>query len=640
MSRILQSIDGPRDLKALSLDRLPVVAAEIRELITTVLERNGGHLASGLGVVDLTIALHYVYDFLFDRIIFDVSHQCYPHKILTGRREAFETIRLRHGLSGYTNPAESPYDHFMFAHAGTSISTALGLAVAAPDDGSRTVAVIGDASIASGNAIEALNNVEQTGRDVLVILNDNEMSISRSVGALSEHLQRIRAGSLWNEIKKDFHRALQAIPLIGERLDQALVQAKDILSNIAVPGHVFDAFGPRYFGPIDGHNIPLLVKILTDLRAMKGFIFLHVVTKKGMGLPKAVADPIKWHGVSPKLPPATPPDLEFERQGETTYSQVFGDALLRLGRENPAVIGITAAMPDNTCITTFQKAFPERTFDVGICEQHGVAFAAGLARGGKRPVCAIFSTFLQRAFDQLFQEIALNRQPVLFCMDRAGIVGPDGATHNGCFDIAFVRALPGIVVMAPRDATELGEMMEMALRLDQPSAIRYPRTFAPNPEREYPRRREMLPGRAETLRQGRDAAVFAYGSMVYPAMEAAEKLAAEGIDLTVVNARFARPVDLDTLGALARRYRTVFTAEEHTIQGGFAGACLEALASAGLPADVIVPVAIPDRFVEHGTRSEMLRELGLDPTGLMRFFRERLAERKSAVRTAEHQETA
>jgi 1-deoxy-D-xylulose-5-phosphate synthase len=622
---ILDRIDDPADLKRVPVSDLPVVAAEIRSLITSVLEKNGGHLASGLGVVDLTIALHYVYDFLKDVLIWDVSHQAYPHKILTGRRDRFHTIRQRHGLAGYTSPDESPYDHYLFAHAGTSISTALGYAVARADqDDRRTVAVIGDASIATGVAFEALNHAgSMARRNLLVILNDNEMSISKSVGALSEYLSRVRAGTFYNEAKEGFHQLLKAIPLVGARLDRAVEQAKEMLLKTVAPGgSLFEALGPRYFGPVNGHDVAHLISILSDLKRHPGFMVLHVITNKGHGHGRAASDPIGFHGVSPKIEPFAPPDLEFAAQGEKTWSNVFAECAIERGRRDPDLHVITAAMPDNTGVTKFQKSFPERAHDVGICEQHGVAFASGLRKAGKRPVCAIFSTFLQRAFDQIFQEVALNRVPVVFCLDRAGIVGPDGATHNGCFDIAYLRAFPGIDLMSPRDESEFHAMFDLALDGDHPAAIRYPRTFAPHRDKELPVRRELVRGRSETLRTGGDLALVALGHMVYPALEAADALAASGLSATVVNARFVRPLDLETVRDLTERFAHVFTIEEHSIRGGFAAHVLEELALHRGRADRIRPISVPDAFVPHGTRSEMLRELRLDPAGLAAQIRE------------------
>ncbi len=628
---ILDRIVDPSDLRQLPVQDLPLVATEIRQLIVEVLSKNGGHLASGLGVVELTIALHYVFDFLKDRLIFDVSHQCYPHKILTGRREKFRSIRLRHGLAGYTNPEESPSDHYLFGHAGPATPTALGMAVGAnPDEGRKSVALVGDASIATGVAFEALNHAGVLDSDVLVILNDNEMSISKSVGAFSEYLSKIRAGGLYNEAKDGVHRLIQAIPVVGERIDKSLHDVKDAILNALRPGYLFEALGPRYFGPVNGHDLKHLIAILGDMKRQKGFRLLHVLTEKGYGHPDAVKDPIKWHGVSPKVPPQTPPTLEFARQGEKNWSDVFAETAIARGERDPDLHVITAAMPDNTGVTKFLKRFPDRTHDVGICEQHAVAFASGLAKAGKRPVCAIFSTFLQRAYDQIFHEVALNKVPVVFCLDRAGMVGPDGATHNGTFDIAYMRSFPGIVIMAARDISEFKAMFDLALDCGQPAAIRYPRTYAAHPDREYPARRELLLGLSETLTQGGDAAIVAYGSLLYPVMEAAERLEAEGIRLTVVNARFVRPLDTQRMVDLVTRFEHVFTVEEHSIRGGFSSAVLEELVLARARADRIRPIALPDEFIPHGTRGELLTEFSLSPVAIADRVR-RTLQTRSAV---------
>lgn len=624
---LLDRINDPKDLRGLPVSDLPIVADEIRALIVDVLSKNGGHLASGLGVVELTLALHYVFDFLKDRLIFDVSHQAYPHKIITGRRESFRTIRQRHGLAGYTNPEESPYDHYLFAHAGTSISTALGMAVASPpEEGRKFVAMIGDASIATGVAFEALNHAGALNQDLLVILNDNEMSISKSVGAFSEYLSKLRAGHVYNEIKEGLHHLIQAIPIVGEKLDKSLNDVKDSVLNAIKPGYLFEALGPRYFGPVNGHDLKHLIAILGDLKRQRGFRLLHVITEKGRGHVDAAKDPIKWHGVSPKLAPSIPPSMEFARQGERNWSDVFAEAAIARGEKDASLQVITAAMPDNTGVTKFMKRFPERTHDVGICEQHAVAFASGLAKGGAKPVCAIFSTFLQRAYDQVFHEVALNNVPVVFCLDRAGVVGPDGATHNGCFDIAYMRSFPNIVLMAARDITEFQAMFDFALDCKMPVALRYPRTFAPHQAREYPIRRELLLGLSETLVSGGDGAVLAYGHSVYSVMEAAEILAREGIHLTVVNARFVRPLDLERILELTSKFKHVFTVEEHSIRGGFASAILEELAlHGGGAAGRIRPIALPDEFIPHGTRSELLAELKLNPIGLAERIRQGLA---------------
>jgi 1-deoxy-D-xylulose-5-phosphate synthase len=434
----------------------------------------------------------------------------------------------------------------------------------------------------------------------------------------------VRAGGFYNELKETAHRFLQSIPVVGERLEQDIMRTRDAVLGAIRPGYLFEALGPRYFGPVNGHDIGHLMSILEDLKRQKGFKLLHVITEKGRGHLDAVKDPIKWHGISPKLPPSTPPVREFSRQGVRNWSDVFADAAIARAERDPSLRVITAAMPDNTAVTRFMKAHPDKAFDVGICEQHAVAFAAGLAKSGLKPVCVIFSTFLQRAFDQVFHEVALNHIPVVFCIDRAGVVGPDGATHNGSYDIAYMRTFPDIVVMAARDASEFQAMFDLALDSGKAVAIRYPRTAAPDAQRELPLRRELMMGLAEKLRSGSDVAIFALGHLVYPAMEAAEILAAEGIEVTVVNARFVRPMDIDMLRDLLAHHTQVFTLEEHTLRGGFASAVLEECALHGLDAGRIRPIALPDALVPHGSRAELMQELRLDPRGLAQRIRESL----------------
>ncbi|MEE9394433.1 MAG: 1-deoxy-D-xylulose-5-phosphate synthase [Planctomycetota bacterium] len=600
MTQYLDDINGPEDLKALPLEALPVLAEEIRDRIVEVMPVNGGHFAPSLGVVEITIALHRVFDFRKDQLTLDVAHQCYPHKMLTGRREWYQKIRLKGGPAGYTRPEESPFDWFMWAHAGTSISTALGMARANHGGDTWSVALIGDGSIPTGVALEALNNWGVLKDEkLIVILNDNDMSIAPSVGGMSNYFKRIK-----REAKS------------GNKF------AGSDGSNAEL-GRFFDGFniGDLFQGPYDGHNLFALIDLFTEIKKSNKGALLHLETVKGKGHREAEKDAYKWHAVGGAKVPAAK-KTEFARFGSVPYTKVFADALIKRARRDDKVHAITAAMPSGTGLEKFEAEFPDRFYDVGIAEQHGVAFAAGLAKCGKTAVAAIYSTFLQRAFDQLFQEIALNRNPVLLCMDRAGVVGPDGATHNGCFDIAYTRALPRINIMAPADGSELEDMMNMSMDLRIPAAIRYPRTATPNPEKEYPRTNELELGRADILRRGRHGAVMAYGSMVYHAMEAAEILAKSGIELTVYNARFVRPLDIDMLRDSLENHPVAITVEEHTIHGGFGSACLEQASLHGLSAQRLRLVGIDDEFVEHGTRFEMLEELGLSPARLADRFRE------------------
>ncbi|MCB9832197.1 MAG: 1-deoxy-D-xylulose-5-phosphate synthase [Planctomycetes bacterium] len=600
-AKLLDTINGPEDLKNFSIAQLERIAEEIRDRIVEVMPVNGGHFGSGLGIADLTVALHRVFDFKRDQFVLDVSHQCYPHKMLTGRNELYDNIRIKGGPAGYTRPAESPYDWWLWAHAGSSISTALGLARGNRDRDSYAVAIIGDASIPTGMSMEALNHwADLENERLIVILNDNDMSIAPTVGGLSRHLKAI---------KREAHDRGAIADGNGANADL---------------GHFWSAFGHRYVGPVDGHDMAGMVALFERLKAEGRGAFVHVKTVKGKGHIEAEKDQWKWHAVSPAKK-SGPKKLEFARVGKVPYTDIFAEAVIERARRDPEVEAITAAMPCGTGLRAFAPEFPDRFYDTGIAEQHAVGFAAGLAKAGKKVICAIYSTFMQRAYDQLFQEIALNDQPVVLCMDRGGIVGPDGVTHNGTFDIAYTRSLPRINIMAPADGSELRDMINMALDLGRPCVIRYPRTAAPEPEKEYPRNRALELGRADLLREGRDGAVLAYGSMVYPAMEAAEILARRGIELTVWNARFVRPLDLEMLRHALDEHPIVFTVEENSLNGGFGSACLEAAALNRLGADKILPIGLPDSFVEHGDRAEMLEEHRLDPASLANRFAEEIA---------------
>lgn len=607
---ILDSINGPEDLRALPRENLGQLAADIRDRIFEVMPANGGHFAPSLGVVEMTIALHRVFDFRQDQITLDVAHQCYPHKLLTGRREWYRDIRMKGGPAGYTRPEESPYDWFMWAHAGTSISTALGMARANHGTDRWAVAIIGDGSIPSGVALEALNNFGVLRDEkLIVILNDNDMSIAPTVGGMSTYFKSVKQEAEAKGIVAD-----------GSGANSHL-------------GRFFDGFNCPYMGPYDGHDLEGLIEIFEKIKASGKGTVLHLKTVKGKGHREAERDAYKWHAVGGARKPSLPKE-EFARFGSKPYTDVFVESLIRRAARDESVHAITAAMPSGTGLKKFETEFPERFYDVGISESHGVAFAAGLAKCGKRAVAAIYSTFLQRAFDQIFQEISLNRNPVVLAMDRAGIVGPDGATHNGCFDISYVRAFPRINIMAPADGSDLEDMLNLSLDSGEPCAIRYPRTAVPDPEQEYPRNEELVMGKADCLRRGSDGCVLAYGSMVYPAMEAAEMLEAEGIELTVYNARFVRPLDHDMLRDALENHPVTFTVEEHTLNGGFGSVCLEQAAKRRWDAGRIIPVGIEDEFVEHGSRHEMLDEHGLSPRRLAERFRAEIgaeAQRRNEV---------
>ncbi len=613
---VFDKVNSPEDLRRLPVDELPLLAGEMRRELIDAIGQTGGHLGSGLGVVELTLALHYLYDFRRDRLVLDVGHQCYPHKLLTGRKHRIRTMRQTDGLCGFPHPAESEYDLFHTGHAGTSISLGLGLAVAdkAAGDDRRTVVVIGDAGYGAGVAFEAMNAASEAGVDLLVILNDNEMSISPTVGSMSRYFTRVRTGPLVTGAKKELAELLRSLPVIGGKVDHALRESVRAARSLLVPGHVFEEFGFTYFGPLDGHDLPRLVHTLQDLRARKGLTLLHLVTRKGAGCELAAGDPQRLHGVKAKPPPA-PSDGEAAlpagapKPRRPAYTEVFAEHLVRRAREDARIIGITAAMPDGTGLKALADALPSQCFDVGICEQHAVAFAGGLARGGRKPVVAIYSTFLQRGYDEVFQELLIQGAPVVLAMDRAGLV-EDGATHHGLFDIAWLRTMPNTMLLAPSSAEELVAMLDFALAQDGPVALRYPRDEAPAAGGPV---EPVEPGRGLLLRDGRDVALVAYGTMVPVALATARLLVEQGVQASVVNARFAKPVDTATIGRALARRRLLVTLEEHSIGGGFGAAVLEALSMAKQPLPPVLMVGTPDRFVEHGSRGKLLERLGLTP---------------------------
>jgi len=626
MGKLLDGIQSPEDLKKLTRAQLPELAHEIRCLIREVVERNGGHLASNLGVVELTIALHYVFDFSTDRLVWDVGHQAYTHKLLTGRRKEFESLRLLGGLSGFPSRDESPYDPFTTGHSGTSISTALGLLMGLerraelsehpPETMPRVLAVVGDASIACGLAFEGLNHAGDLQKNLLVILNDNRMAISGTVGALGKYLNTMRASAAYNEIKRDVRHLIDSIPVVGPRMEKAVERLKDVVRRSLVPGWIFEELGFRYFGPIDGHNFDELLEVLGEVRKLhlEQPILLHVLTRKGFGHDEACENPARFHGVSPAIAADGKTSEETPVPGKPSYTQVFARVITDLAWAKPELCTITAAMPDGAGLADFSANFPGRTFDVGICEQHAVALAAGLAAGGMRPVVAVYSTFLQRAYDQIFHDVCLQGLPVVFAVDRAGLVGSDGPTHHGVFDIAYLRHLPGIVLMAPSDARELELMFRFAMTLEVPCAIRYPRAAVP--ETDIGSGRPVEPAKSVELAGGDAGTILAYGSMILPALEARKVLAEEGIELRVIDARFAKPLDTEMVLRELERSPFVLTAEEGTLAGGFGSAVLELASLRGADVRKLHLAGIPDRFVEHGPRSELLGRIGLDARGL------------------------
>ncbi len=607
---MLDTLHGPEELREMPLEKLYALAAEIRERITDVVGKNGGHLSSNLGAVELTLALHAVFDFSEDRLVFDVGHQCYAHKLLTGRAGEFETLRKKDGISGYPNPKESPYDLFVSGHAGTAISWATGLACADALAGNdrATVALVGDGALGTGVAFEALNHAGHVGADILVVLNDNEMSISKTVGALSNYLSRIRTDPLYRDLRRDARSFVERLPLVGKPFESLTERAIEAVRRGLIPGHIFEELGFRYVGPIDGHDLDLVGKTLRGLKDMRGPRLLHAITKKGRGFAPAAADPTHFHS-SPAF------SRESEPKGET-WTRAMSDSLLELGGGKGRIVAITAGMPSGTGLDRFGKAFPKRYFDVGISEQHAVAFSAGLSRAGLKPVVLIYSTFLQRAYDQVFHDLCLQGNlGVVFGIDRAGLVGADGPTHHGLYDLAYLRHIPGTILMAPKDARELAAMLRFGVSLDRVSAIRYPRGALPEP---FEACEEMKLGKGEVLSRGRKAAIVAYGAMVSEAREAVRMVEPDGLSPTLINARFSRPLDAELLGWAFSEHERVITVEDHALAGGFGSAVLEE----GFPGGKLVRLGVPDRFVEHASRRELLGQLGLDAHGIAAKLRE------------------
>jgi 1-deoxy-D-xylulose-5-phosphate synthase len=615
VGNILDSIDSPADLHGLSRQQLGLLAQELRDEILRVVQANGGHLASNLGSVELTLALHRCFDFGTDALVWDVGHQAYAHKLLTGRRDQFDTLRQKGGLSGFPNRTESPYDPFTEGHAGTSISQAMGLVCADELAGRdrRVVAVIGDGSLTSGNALEALNYAGHMEKNLLVVLNDNRMSISTTVGGLAQHLDRLRSTRFYNETKEEVRRLLGRLAGVGEFMESALGHLKEGIKATVLRDNLFEQLGFRTFGPVDGHNLDDLLASLEAVRQLEGPILLHTVTEKGRGHPEAAKDPARFHSAKP-VPPCPVEPAPGEESQRPTYTNVFAETLCRLGEDDESLVAITAAMEDGTGLADFGQRFPERFFDVGICEQHAVAFAGGLSAAGRRPVLAIYSTFLQRGYDQVFHDLCLQGLDAVVALDRAGLVGPDGPTHHGVFDIAYLRHLPGITLAAPRDGAELAAMLEAATAGTGVWAIRFPKAEVADalPAGEAP----IECGKAEVLREGHDVGIVGYGAMVAPACAAAERLADAGVEATVVNARFAKPLDCDLLAGLAERLPLLVTVEDHALAGGFGSAVLETLASRGEPVCRVERLGIPDRFIEHGPREALLADLGLTAEGI------------------------
>ena len=620
---LLENINSAADLRLLPIAQLPDVAAEIRQYILETMSRIGGHTGASLGAIELAVALHYAFDTPQDRLVWDVGHQAYAHKILTGRRELLPTIKQYGGISGFLRRDESEYDTFGAGHASTSLSAALGMAIARDKKGEQhhVVALIGDASLAGGMAMEAINQAGHLKTRLIVVLNDNEMSIAPAVGALTGYLNRIRTAQGYHRFKDEVEETLLSIPSLGERLHHAAKTVKDAIAAAVLPGALVSELGFKYIGYVDGHNPRALVAALREAKQVKdGPVIVHALTTKGKGHPQAEKDYYRWHATGPF-------DLQTGRAIKSaakapTYTAVFGSTLCQLMEKDPKVVALTAAMPDGTGVCEALERFPERSFDVGIAEQHCVTFAAGMSVEGLKPVCAIYSTFLQRGFDQLVHDVCIQNLNVKFCLDRGGIAGGDGPTHHGLLDIAYLRSVPNIIVMAPKDEGEMRDMMATMLEHQGPAAMRYPRGNGVGADIE--RQPELLEvGKGEILRDGGEIAIIAYGSMVHPSLHAAENLAKEGIETTVVNARFVKPLDASLLLALARTKRLLVTVEEAYLAGGFGSAVLELLEENGLQDKVrVVRMGIPDRLVTHGDPKLLLAKYGLDADGIHTRVRE------------------
>jgi 1-deoxy-D-xylulose-5-phosphate synthase len=613
MYELLKTIDDPSQLRALERKDLHRLAEELRAFVLDSVARTGGHLSSNLGTVELTIALHKVFETPEDRIVWDVGHQTYPHKILTGRREAMARLRMQDGISGFPRRSESPYDTFGTAHSSTSISAALGMAAAAKHKGEsrKCVAVIGDGAMSAGMAYEAMNNAGAMDVDLLVILNDNEMSISPPVGALTNYLARLLSGRMYSTARRASEHILKRVGVW-----ELARRTEEHVKGMVTPSTLFEEFGFNYIGPIDGHDLDTLIATLTNIRKLKGPQFLHIVTRKGQGYKLAEDDPIAYHGPS-KFDPAEG-IKQAATPGKPTYSQVFGDWLCDMAAADPRLVAITPAMREGSGMVKYSERYPGRYFDVGIAEQHSVTFAAGLACEGLRPVVAIYSTFLQRGYDQLIHDVAIQNLPVSFALDRGGLVGGDGATHNGAFDFAYLRTVPNLTVMAPADAAECRRMLSTALHLGAPAAVRYPRGAATG---EAGASLEPLPvGKGEVLRRGRRVAILAFGAMVKPALEAGEALGA-----SVANMRFVKPLDTALVRELAAAHELLVTVEEHQVMGGAGSAVCEALATLGIEKRVLL-LGLPDRFIDHGDPAKLLSTVGLDAEGIGKSIRAVIAE--------------
>jgi 1-deoxy-D-xylulose-5-phosphate synthase len=627
MTKVLDQINTSYDIKKLDLEELEKLCHEIRGEILSTVSKTGGHLASSLGVVELTTVLHYVFDFPRDKLVWDVGHQSYAHKLLTGRKDRFHTLRQYEGISGFPKRDESPYDAFDSGHSGTSISSALGMAEARRLKGEegKIIAVIGDGSMTAGLAFEGLNQTGHIDQDLIVILNDNEMSISRNVGALSSYLNRLMTGQFVNRFRNDMKDFLETLPGIGKSVLRFAKQAEESLKGLLMPGLLFEELGLKYIGPIDGHRLDYLIETFQNIKKLRGPILVHVITKKGKGYPPAETNPDRFHGVPPFV--IETGELRNDQKSPPTYTEVFGETLCQLARENKRLIAITAAMQNGTGLEEFARRFPDRFYDIGIAEQHAVTFAAGLALEGMKPVVAIYSTFLQRAYDQILQDVCLQNLPVIFALDRGGIVGEDGPTHHGLFDFSYLRHIPNIIVMVPKDEIEFQHMIKTATECPMPVAFRYPRGKGMGVRREVSLQSIDI-GKGEVLREGQDILIIAIGSTVYPSLRAAERLADVGIQAAVINSRFLKPLDGTLLCDWAKRTGKVLTVEENVLQGGFGSAVLELFQERGIFSIQVKRLGIPDIFVEHGPQTLLREKYGIDEKGIFKGVMEMFEEER------------
>ena len=613
----LEKINTLKDLRDLTVSELGLLADEIRPYITNVVSRTGGHLSSNLGVVELTIALHYVFNTPEDKIIWDVGHQCYTHKILTGRREQFETLRQDGGISGFPSRKESVFDVFDTGHASNSISVAVGLAEAKKKSHSdnKVLAVIGDGSLTGGMAFEALNHAGHLKSEIIVVLNDNEMSISKNIGALSSHLNKIMTGEFVSNVREEIKSRIKNLPGVGDKVYKVARHVEEAIKGLVTPGMLFEALGFTYVGPVDGHNLNHLIDNLRNIKRLRGPVLIHVITKKGRGYDHAEDDPARFHGIS-----------TFEvttgnctGTGACTYTDVFGDTIIELARKDERIVAITAAMGLGTGLDRFSSLFPDRFYDIGIAEQHGVTFAAAFALGGYRPFVAIYSTFLQRAYDQVVLDVCLQNLPVVFAVDRSGIVGQDGPTHHGAFDVSYFRHMPNMIVMSPKDENELRHMLYSAYLSEKPAVVRYPRGEAYGVIMDKTLK-EIPIGTWERLKDGMDIAIVACGNTVYPALSAAMELEGEGIHCSVINGRFVKPMDREMLLSLAQEVPKILTVEENVLIGGFGSGVMEMLSEEG----ITVPVkrlGIPDAFLPHGSQGSLRKSIGIDKEGIKKSIK-------------------